>query len=171
MSGLLAYNQSMENLPIEMQQVLLQDAAERDTVTARRKQLLEILWSERCLTRTGLIARVESVLRKGCFGESAWEDTFYRDMRVVKRAFRAAGYELAYSRSKDRPGYYLRGKGNISLALQRIIEGAAAEVNASQIAITCQLQPRARVQQGFSITHLAHQVVAYRRNQREVIRD
>ncbi|MBU0510558.1 MAG: hypothetical protein KKD28_08995 [Chloroflexi bacterium] len=159
----------MDNLPLETQKVILQDAVKRDTVTARRKHLLEILWGERYLTRAGLIARVEAALRKGCFGESAWEDTFYRDMRVVKQAFHTAGYVLAYSRSNDRTGYYLRGQANIDPVLRRIIGGAAAEVNADQVAITRQLQPWERVQQGFSITDLANQVVAYRRNQREVI--
>jgi len=159
----------MINLPLESQQVILQDAIKRDTVTARRKHLLDILWGERYLTRAGLIARVEAVLRVGCFGESAWEDTFYRDMCVVKQAFRTAGYILAYSRSNDRPGYYLRGQDNIDPVLRRIIKSAAAEVDADQVAITRQLQPWERVQHGFSITDLANQVVAYRRNQREII--
>ncbi|MBS3750493.1 MAG: hypothetical protein KGY39_03200, partial [Anaerolineales bacterium] len=90
--------------------VLLEDAAERDRVTARRKLLTDILSRERYLTREDLMARVEVVLRKGCFGDAAWEDVFYRDMRVVKDAFLAAGHEVAYSRKKGRSGYYLRGE-------------------------------------------------------------
>ncbi|MEA3351230.1 MAG: hypothetical protein U9Q82_11455, partial [Chloroflexota bacterium] len=93
-SGLLVYNQLMKDLPLKAQNIILHDAVERDIVTARRKCLLEILWHERYLTRSGLIARVEAELVKGCFGKSAWEDVFYRDMRVVKKAFQAAGYEL-----------------------------------------------------------------------------
>lgn len=34
---------------------------------------------------------------KKCFGTAAWEDTFYRDMRVVKLAFLVAGLILEYS--------------------------------------------------------------------------
>ena len=161
------YNRNMNNLPSEIQQALLQDAALRDIVTARRKHLLEILWENRYLTRAGLIARVEAMLKKGCFGASAWEDTFYRDMCVVRDAFQAAGYHLAYSRKKNRAGYYLRDKDKLSLTLQRVIAGAVAEVDRAQINISANFQPRERVQQGLSITDLANQVVAYRQSQRE----
>lgn len=167
MYGLLTYNQGMKPLSLEAQNIILQDAVKRDTVTARRNNLLEILWHERYLTRSGLIARVEAIVGKDCFGKSAWEVTFYRDMRVVKRAFRAAGYELAYSRSHDRSGYYLRNQTSVSPALLRVIEGAVAEVDPGQVTITRQLQSRERVQQGFSISNLANQVVTYRQKQRE----
>jgi hypothetical protein len=69
---------------VEMKDSILQDAMQRDITTARRVALLEILWKERYLTRAQLIARVELRLGKNCFGISAWEDTFYRDMRFVK---------------------------------------------------------------------------------------
>lgn len=163
-SGLLVYNQHMKDLPLEVQNIIFQDAVERDTVTARRKRLLEILWHERYITRTGLMVRVEAVSGKSCFGESAWEDTFYRDMRVVKRAFQAAGYELAYSRSHNCPGYYLRNQPSISPALKDAITGAVADVDPNQVAITRQLQLKKRIQQGFSISNLANQVVAFRQN-------
>ena len=90
-----------------MKDVILQDATQRDITTARRVGLLETLWNERYLTRSQLIARVELRLGKKCFGISAWEDTFYRDMRFVKQAFEAAGYRLLYSRNKKQAGYYL----------------------------------------------------------------
>ncbi|MBC8508077.1 MAG: hypothetical protein ISR58_05365 [Anaerolineales bacterium] len=157
----------MNDLPLETQQVILTDAAQRDIVTARRKQLLEILWRERYLTRSGLMARAEAFLGKGCFGKSAWEDTFYRDMRLVKKAFKAAGYELVYSRSKEKSGYYLRDEPSFHPLIQRAIVGAVAEVDAKQVAITSKFQPAQRVQQGFSISNLANQVVAYRQGQRE----
>lgn len=157
----------MNDLPPEAQQILLLDAVTRDTVTARRKHILEILLRERYLTRAGLIARVEGIIKKGCFGEAAWEDTFYRDMRLVKQALQAAGHELAYSRKKHKPGYYLRGKKGISQPLRHRIQGAVGDVDNEQVAITRSLQPRERVQQGLSITDLANRVVAYRRQQRE----
>lgn len=37
-------------------------------------------------TREGLVARVEADLGHGCFGDSAWKDNSYRDIRVVKMA-------------------------------------------------------------------------------------
>ena len=79
------------NLPPAALHVLLEDAIERDRTTARRMALLKILHQECRLTRTQLIVRVGGMLGKGCFGEYAWMDAFYRDMRIVKRALRATG--------------------------------------------------------------------------------
>ncbi len=147
--------------------VLLENAASRDPVTARRSLLVKILSHERFLDRSDLIARAEMVLGKGCFGDSAWEDVFYRDMRVVKKAFRAAGVELAYSRTTGNTGYYLRGKGAFSANMAQQIQGAVAEVDPRQIEITRDLSPPERVHQGLSITHLAHQVTGYRQKLQE----
>jgi hypothetical protein len=154
-------------LPEKAQQLLLQDAAKRDRMTARRVCLLRILWFERYLTRTGLIARVEAELGKECFGAAAWEDTFYRDMRVVKRALRAAGDELAYSRSDHQPGYFLRGKPGLHPDLSRVIDGSVAEVDPAQIAIYRRLTAADRFQQGCSISDTACQAAAYRLCQRK----
>ena len=90
--------------------VLLADAIARDRTTARRAALVNFLLQERYLTRERLIARVEGLLGKGCFGDSARVDTFFRDMRVVKQALKAAGFQPAYSRSLKQPGYYLQGQ-------------------------------------------------------------
>ena len=146
---------------------LLEEAANRDRVTARRKLLVDLLSRERFLDRSDLIARVEIVLGRDSFGDSAWEDVFYRDMRVVKKSFQAAGVELAYSRTKGNAGYYLRGKGEFNPKLAQQIRSAAAEVDPQQIQITRTLSPAERVQQGFSITHLAQQVTGYRQTLRE----
>jgi hypothetical protein len=146
---------------------LLEVAVNRDGVTARRKLLVDLLSQERFLDRSDLIARVEMVLGKGSFGDAAWEDVFYRDMRVVKKSFRAAGVELAYSRTKGNAGYYLRGEGEFNPKLAQQIRSAAAEVDPQQTQITQTLSPAERVQQGFSITHLAHQVTGYRQTMRE----
>ena len=146
--------------------VLLQDAITRDRTTARRADLLNILHQERYLTREQLIVRVEGKLGKGCFGYSAWQDTFYRDMQVVKRALRAAGYQPAYSRSFQRPGYYLRNQPSIGSDLSATLDGCVAEVDPSQIAIYKQLSIGQRFHQGCSISNLARQVVAHRIRQR-----
>jgi hypothetical protein len=82
------------NLPSITKGAILQDAMCRDITTAWRMALLEILWNERYLTQLQLITRVECRLEKNCFGISAWEDTFYRDMRFVKQAFEAADHQL-----------------------------------------------------------------------------
>lgn len=155
------------NIANAAEKVLLEDAAERDRTTARRRALLLILQHERWLTREQLIDRVEGQFGTGCFGEAAWVDTFYRDMRVVRRALRAAGFQVAYSRSLEQPGYYLRGQPAISAELARQLDGSVAEVDRAQIAVLRALSPRQRFQQGCSISNLSRQVVANRLQRRK----
>jgi hypothetical protein len=145
-----------------MKDAILRDAMQRDITTARRVALLEILWNERYLTRSQLIARVELRLGKNCFGIAAWQDTFYRDMRFVKQAFYAAGYLLLYSRNKQQPGYYLDGQPAFSSEIKQVLKGSAAEVNQRQIDIYRKLSFAERFHQGCSISHTACKVVAYR---------
>ena len=145
-----------------MKDAILQDAIQRDITTARRIVLLEVLWNERYLTRAQLIARVEFRLGKNCFGISAWEDTFYRDMRFVKQAFEAAGSRLLYSRNKQQPDYYLEGQLALSSEMKQVLKGSAAEVDQRQIDIYRKLSFAERFHQGCSISDTARHVVAYR---------
>jgi hypothetical protein len=145
-----------------MKDALLQDAMQRDITTARRVVLLEILWNERYLTRSQLITRTELRLGKKCFGISAWEDTFYRDMRFVKQALETAGYRLLYSRSKEQPGYYLDGQPALSSQFKQVLKGSAVEVDQRQTDIYRTLSFAERFQQGCSISDTARSVVAYR---------
>ena len=155
----------MQPYPVALA-VLFEDAISRDRKTARRAALLKILLQERYLTREQLIIRVEGKLGMGCYGDSAWDDTFYRDMQVVKRALRAAGYQPAYSRSLCQPGYYLRNQPSIGADLSAVLDGCVAEADPAQIAILKNLSFRQRFQQGCSISNLARQVVANRIRQR-----
>jgi len=149
-------------LPIVMKDAILEDASRRDITTARRTALLEILWNERYLTRAQLIARVEFRLGKNCFGISAWQDTFYRDMRFVKQVLEVAGYQLLYSRKKEQPGYYLEGQPALRSEIQRELKGSATEVDQRQIDIFRKLSFAERFHQGCSISDTARKVVAYR---------
>ena len=142
--------------------VLLQDAIERDITTARRAALLHILWNERYLTRSQLIARVEYRLGRNCFGVSAWEDIFFRDMRVVKQAFQAVGLVLDYSRKKENGGYYVREQEALSLEFKQMIKAGAAEVDQRQLDIYRKLSAATRFKQGCAISNTARNVVAYR---------
>lgn len=142
--------------------VILQDAIQRDITTARRAALLETVRHERYLTRKQLMARVGLRLGKDCFGKSAWEDTFYRDMHIVKQAFKAAGYTLAYSRNKPQTGYYLAEQPALSSELQQILHSSVVEVDPRQIAIYKGLTPADRFRQGCSISDTARNVVAFR---------
>jgi hypothetical protein len=149
-------------LPTVMKDAILDDASRRDITTARRIALLQLLWNERYLTRSQLIARVERQLEKNCFGISAWEDTFYRDMRFVKQAFETAGYQLLYSRHKEQLGYYLDGQPALRTEIQQELKGSAAEVDQRQIDIYRKLSFAERFHQGCSISDTARNVVAYR---------
>ena len=149
-------------LPRKANDVILYDAMQRDITTARRAALLQILWNERYLTRAQLIARVEYRLGRNCFGISAWEDTFYRDMHIVKMALQAAGYLLKYSRSKGQLGYYLHGHPPLLPEFKRLIIASAAEADQRQIDIYHQLSFAARFKQGSAISDTARKVVAYR---------
>ena len=147
-------------------EALLQDAIARDPTTARRAALLKILIDERFLTRQQLINRVEAVLGRGCFGVFAWEDVFYRDIRVVKRALLAAGNRLCYSRSGKKPGYYLDGQPAVSVELAEIIRLSVAEADPAQLHIFQCMTPAQRFQLGCSVTNAARSAVAYRNQQR-----
>lgn len=149
-------------LPTAMKDTILHDAMIRDITTARRVALLEILWHERYLTRSQLIARVELRLGENCFGVSAWEDTFYRDMRFVKQAFEAAGDRLLYSRNKQQPGYYLDGQPVLSSEIKQVLMGSSSEVDQRQIDVYRKLSFAERFHQGCSISDTARKVVAYR---------
>lgn len=149
-------------LPAQAKDFLLGDAVQRELTTARRVAMLKTLWLERYLTRTQLIARVELQLGRNCFGSSAWQDTFYRDMRVVKQAFEAAGFSLLYSRNRQRLGYYLQGQEALSSELKQILKSSASEVDQRQIDIYSKLSPAERFRQGCSISDTARNVVAYR---------
>ena len=143
-------------------EVVLHDAMQRDITTARRAALLQILWNERYLTRVQLIVRAEYRLGRNCFGTSAWEDTFYRDMRVVKQAFQAAGYLVEYSRNREHPGYYLRGQPALLPEFKQLVKASASEVDQRQIDIYHQLSAAARFRQGCAISDTARNVVVYR---------
>ena len=153
---------ALKGLSSQAKDILLHDAIQRDLATARRAALMEILWHERFLTREQLIARVEFRLGKNCFGTLAWEDNIYRDMRVVKQAFQAAGQRLRYSRSRKHPGYYLDGQPPLSTELRQMLAGSVAEVDPRQIEIYHRLSYAERFRQGCSISDTARQVVAYR---------
>jgi hypothetical protein len=145
-----------------MKDTILHDVIYRDITTARRVALLEILWDERYLVRSQLIARVELWLGRNCFGISAWEDTFYRDMRFVKQVLKAGGYRLLYSRNRQQPGYYLDGQPALSSEIKQVLKGSAAEVDQRQIDIYQKLSFAERFHQGCSISDTARKAVAYR---------
>ena len=146
----------------DAKEFIFQDVIKRDITTARRFALLELLWNERYLSRDQLIARVELQLGRTCFGASAWQDTFYRDMRIVKMAFQAAGFSLLYNRKKSQTGYYLEGQPALSPEFRQMLKGSAEEVDQHQIDVYQKLSPSDRFSQGCSISDTARQVVAYR---------
>jgi hypothetical protein len=154
----------MEIIPFPPQviEILFQDALSRDRASRRRACLCKILWQERYLRREQLIARVEAELGTGCFGERAWKDNFYRDLRVVKQAFQAAGFQLIYRRGTGQSGYGFAGKPMIGDQLAKILEGSVAEVDPAQIAIFREMTIAQRFRLGCSVSDTSRKAVVYR---------
>jgi hypothetical protein len=150
------------SLPAKSREIIINDAIQRDMTTARRFALLNLIWNERCLTREQLVARIELKLGKNCFGRLAWEDNFYRDLRVVKQAFHAAGYHLSYSRRKRLGGYYLVDQPPLSHQLKKILLNISSEVDPRQIEIYRRLSPADRFRQGCAVSDAARRIVSYR---------
>ena len=138
-------------IPIAAWLASLRQTARQDLPAARRAALLRLIWQESGLTRQGLIARVEAILSPGCFGPSP-EAAFRRDLAVVRQALAGAGYQLAYGRKPGRSAYYIKGRPRLDERLQKLIAGAAAEVDPAQMAIYRRLGPAQRVWQ---LAHLS----------------
>lgn len=61
----------------------------------------------------------------------------------------------------------IRGHHKITTPWQQLMAGAVAEVDPDQMAISRQLTPSQRFQQGYLMTRLAQQTVAYRQRLRQ----
>lgn len=153
-------------IPQEAAYALLQDAAERDRTTARRAALTEILWHERWLGRGALMERTAQRLGSGCFGESAWEDTFSRDMNAVREALLRAGADLAYSRTKGLDGYYLRGQGHLHPDIVAEIARQIVKIDLRQLGIYRALGLPQRVRQALKASEQAAWETRYQREGR-----
>lgn len=144
--------------PVQSRSFILQDARERDRVTARRALLTEFIWRERYLTREGLRLRIEMLMGKESFGTSAWKDVFFRDMRVVREAFKAAGYQLRYSRRPGQCGYYLEGEPALAPEIATALRSCVADIDPKQIRIFRNMSVAERFRLGFSVSEAARQV-------------
>ena len=152
----------LEEIPQKAQSFLLRDAQKRDRVTARRVYLLRALLRENYLSRETLIRRVEFLMGFKVFEGKSWEDTFYRDMRVVKQALKEAGFELGYCRKKDNKGYYLAGEPRLSKIVQKEISGAIAELDDAQMIIYKKMSPAQKFYQATSIIDFGKRVYLQR---------
>ena len=148
----------LSRLPTDIQTVLFRDAEKRDPVTARRANLIRVLLRQRYLTREALIERVEFTMGFAAFGQKSFVDNFYRDMRVVKEALRRAGYELKYSRKKERSGYYLADEPALGEDVKKEIAGAVRELDDAQIEIYKRMTPAQKFYQSASIIDLAREI-------------
>ncbi len=59
-----------EDMPPDAWLAYLRQTAKQDLPTARRTALLRLPWQEPYLIRAGLIARIEAIVGRGCFGSS-----------------------------------------------------------------------------------------------------
>jgi hypothetical protein len=134
------------SLPIDLRLGLLEDAIQRDIVTARRSMLLRLVWQESFLSGAGLIARTEAIVGRGCFGRAA-TSTFRRDIRALKALLKRAGFNLRFSRQAGRGGYYVVGRPELAPELARMIQAGMQDVDPKQIALAARLTPADRLQQ------------------------
>ena len=148
----------LTQLPESTQHYLLQDAENRDPVTARRSFLARFILRERYLTRESLMFRVESFMGFASFGEKSWKDNFYRDMRVVKAALKRADFDLKYSRAGDHPGYYIAEEPSLHQDVKKEIAGALDEIDQEQIEIYKRIPPAQKFYQACSIINLSKKV-------------
>ena len=148
----------LTQLPETTQSYLLRDAEKRDPVTARRSHLARFLLRERYLTRESLMFRVESLMGFVSFGNKSWKDNFYRDMRVVKAALKQAGFDLKYSRTGDKTGYYIAGEASLHPMVEKEISGALHEIDQEQIEIYKHMLPAKKFYQACSIINLGKKV-------------
>ena len=145
-------------LPEPVQRILMPDEEKQNTATARRCHLANILFRERYLTREALMFRVESIMGVASFGEKNRNDNFYRDMREVKATLKQAGFDLKFSRSLVRPGYYFAGEASLHPNVKKEIAGALDEIDQEQIEIYKRISPAQKFYQACSIINLAKKV-------------
>jgi len=167
-TGEVVYNKFMDlGLKLKEANRLLDNASNREDTRTRRKRILRFLYNERYLTWKGISLRLELVSESFL---SWWDGNliaFILDMWFVRKAFFKIGYQLAYSLMGERQGFYLRGERELSPEMHRAIQGAVAEIDPRQVEITRRLTPAQRVQEGLSLTNLAHIVVRYRNEMRK----
>lgn len=90
---------------LEKANQLLDRTTRSDVAKIRRKRTLGLLYNERYLTRGGLAMRLDIAL-----GASPSMLDFITDIWFVWRAFRVDGFVLAYSLTRERQGFFLRGE-------------------------------------------------------------
>jgi hypothetical protein len=133
-------------LPVDLRLGLLQEAQARDLVTARRAALLALIWHESFLPAAGLMARIEAIVGRGCFGKAATA-TLKRDLRAVRAILAAQGLALRFSRRPGRRGYYIPGRPELAPELIAAIRAGMSDLDPHQIELARLLTPAQRVQQ------------------------
>lgn len=141
----------------------LRARARVDRAGARQSALARLIWREAFLTRPGLIARVQDLLGRDCFGATP-RATLRRDLLRVRAMLAQTEHRLARSRR----GYFVPGRPLLDAHLQKLIAGAVAEVDPRQIAIYRRLTPAQRVWQAAHLSDWLHQANE-RRKQRQGI--
>lgn len=129
----------------------LEEACQREPVTARRLTLLTLLSRENYQRQASLISRTEARLGRGCFGRAA-SLAFRRDMQAVKLILAASGQALCYSRRTESGGYYIEGSPELAPEVTRAIQGAAQELDPRQIAMFARLAPSQRLRLAARLT-------------------
>jgi hypothetical protein len=131
---------------------VLDETAAHDPVIARRLTLLALIWQETYQTQASLVARTESRLGRGCFGQNK-SLAFRRDMQTIKAILAREGFSLRYSRQRKDGGYYIVGRPILDHETLKAIRGAADEVDPHQIAIFSRMTPAQRLRLAARLTN------------------
>src|SRR5258708_29235777 len=142
---------ALHHLPEAIIQSALDEAFQRDRVTARRLTLLNLIWRESHQMQATLIGRTEARLGRGCFGKAS-ALAFRRDMQAIKLILAASGKSLRYSRKAEGAGYYIQGRPELAPEVTRAIHGAAEELDPRQIAAFARLAPGQRLRLAMRLT-------------------
>ena len=140
-----------QRLPDTLREAVLAEGSSHSLAAARRMTLLDLLWHESHLSGAGLMARTQALLHRGCFGRAALAG-FRRDMRALRRALAAAGYELKFSRRPGLGGYYIPGRPELAPELAASLDAAIRDVDPRQIQIASRLSPADRVRQASQLS-------------------
>lgn len=80
-------------------------------------------------------------------------------MRAVKNAFARSGYDLRYSRRRERAGYYFANDpATLGESVKKEIAGAIRELDDAQIEIYKKMSPAQKFYQAASIINLGNTV-------------
>jgi hypothetical protein len=136
-----------------------------DLPALRRSLIARMIWKVSYQRSTGLIENVAYLIGRRIWGENP-RATLATDIWLLRCALADQGHRLTYSRQPGRKGFYIRGRPPLDPKLEKLMVGAMAEIDATQMRMTHQLSAAQRFAQMISMIEFAEQAGAYRLQQK-----